>query len=276
VTTIPSPGTTDPAQQARAVHYGLLQLGLKSPLQPAVEMLTRVEKVGVARTFGIGEARAARVKIADDIARGKREFGEDVLREWEATSLWVAEENGIAPTATWVGEAVGRAGKAAAAGVFLAQAATIFDTVAAAARVEVEALEQLPPAPDTLWAAADQLRTLAAIEGHEGTLSVLTRVDQRFWQAQRIAEVVRDGAGHGVPPDAAPRSSFTYRNWRLVMDDENHGIMTPTHSLLRLWRATTRDWQPGVWKASEVDEPTAQERTFASRLKRFGSAVGTG
>lgn len=265
------------AEQVRRVHLSLQQLGLKSPLDRAAEQLARIDKLSFARQLYIGQAHTTRAALAADIAAGKRDFDQAAIDAWRQTDGWVAAFNsGDTPAAVGLYEAAARSARASAVGIFNSVAGTVFDTVAEAVQVEVRVLEQLPPVKDTLWAAADQLRTLAATEGHAQTLSTLTRVDERWNQLQHIADLVRDAAGFGGNhlPDGAPRLAFQFRNWRVAWQGREENVLNPTHDLLRLWRTVVLGWEPGCWKPSEIAQPTAAENRFGSRLQRLGTAVG--
>jgi len=57
-------------QAVRALHIGLANLGLPSPLGEAVAVLERSDRLDVQRMAGVGAARAMRAQLAQDIAAG--------------------------------------------------------------------------------------------------------------------------------------------------------------------------------------------------------------
>jgi hypothetical protein len=247
------------------------QLGLPSPLEPAVSVLKALTAVNLARSAGTQAVTRDRDALARAIATGEREFDDKALREWAAGGLWVADGED-APASASLGSAVARAAQREAVQMFVVNAAEVFSTVATAVRDEIAKLEALPKPPRGLWAAADPTRLLVRSEGHAQTLSNLAAVTDKFWILQRVADVVRQPAGEGFEryPDGAPRDAAVYRNWRKALAEED--AMVSTHRSMWLWREFVDGWEPGIWRAADI-ETTA--RTARSRpSSRFGSAVG--
>lgn len=156
---------------------------------------------------------------------------------------------------------------------FMVSAASVFDTVRDAERLEISRLEALLTPPAGLWAAGDPTRLLARAPGHESSLSVLASVQDKFQSLQKVAGAVRGPAGHGYErfPDGAPRDAAVYRDWQKMLGEV--GTMATTDKTLRLWRTVVDGWAPGVWRPEDV-ETTAEDRTLRAKLQRFGAAVG--
>jgi hypothetical protein len=269
---------SDPTATLKWVHLVLTtQLGLPSPLAPAVALLDRLQAVDLAKLGGMEAVTRNRETLARAIATGERDFDDDAVREWADGGLWVAGfEAGYGnyvPPASSLSTAVARAAQREAAHLFTVNAAAIFTTLQTAARDEVAKLEALPKPPRGLWVAGDPTQLLVRTAEHAETLSTLAFVDDRFWVLQRLADVVRSPAGFGFEryPDGAPRLAAVYRRWPKALDEE--GAMASTHKSLRLWRAVVDGWQPGVWRPEDI-KTTPADSSFSAKLQRFGFAVG--
>jgi hypothetical protein len=206
--------TTDPANAVRPVHAALVSLGLRSPLQPALDLLHRVDELGRIRAEGTGRARALRTRLAQEIAEGRRTLDEAALAEFAETRLWwldIAGPNGgtYASPADALTDEASRIARSRAAGIFTSTANAIFNTVREDGKKQVARLAALPEPPARVFIPnGDALRVLADSKGHEETISVLTNVDSRWVGLRNIADAVRPAAGSAMEhfPWAARRT----------------------------------------------------------------------
>ncbi len=271
--------STEPTSVLRWVHLVLTtQLGLPSPLAPAVEMLDRLQAVELAKFAGQDAVNLKRQALALAIARGEREFDDDAVREWARGGEWLAGfEDGYGanyvPPASSLNNSVARAAQREASRMFVVSAPEIFETVRVAVAKEVAKLEALPKPPRGLWTSSDPTQLLVRSEGHAETLSILAHTSDKFWTLQKIADVVRHPAGHGFEryPDGAPRDAAVFRNWRKALDEAP--AMASTHKSLYVWRTVVEGWEPGVWKPEDI-KTTPADASFSAKLARFGYAVG--
>jgi len=104
---------------------------------------------------------------------------------------------------------------------------------------------------------------------------VVANATSRFWRAQHLVALVRCAAGYGAErlTTGAPRQALVYRNWHKALEAERD--LRQTYKSMQLWRTVVDDWQPGIWKPSDV-ETKPEDRSFTARLKNLGSAVTGG
>lgn len=270
------PITKNPSDLVRPMHALLAhELGLPSPLAPAVKMLDRAAALSFNRTAGLASAQAARHALARAVALGEREFDEDSVREYDAGAIWGTggPHPGI-PASVQLADDVLAQARLHAAQELAKHAGGIFDTLATEAAWLVGVLEALPPPPRGLFGGGDPATLLTRAPGHESTYSTVLGTSDRFWIVSRGADQVRTAAGHGIErfPDGAPRLAGTYKNWRVALEKVDSELkITPRH--FRLWRTVLDGWQPGVWRPEDI-ETTAADRSFGAKLRNLGSAVG--
>src|SRR5215212_7886660 len=93
------------------------ELGLKSPLAPAVAVLDRAATLSLARHTGVQAARSARADLARRIALGEVPFDEGTVRAYDEGRVWVSDLNAKdTPAATALAEEVTRQAQASAGG----------------------------------------------------------------------------------------------------------------------------------------------------------------
>jgi len=269
------PALNAPSARVKVLHTLLVnELNLASPLGEAVGVLERAEGLGHTRATAAQAAQGARVGLARAIASGERVFDAAAVEEYGDGDLWVGSDDVESPSSRLRREVIGEA-ESLAAFAFVANAAAVFDALAAEARRIVGVFEGLPEPPAQLWASADAAGLLAGSPEHQATLSAVLGLNGRFDRVQRGSDLVRDASGNGFErvADGAPRSALVYRRWRLV--EERRADMTTTAAPLRLWRAVLDGWQPGVWRPKDI-MATADDARFSTRLRRFGVAVAGG
>ena len=276
MTTEPMPATVNPSDLVRPLHALLAhELGLKSPLDKAVEMLDRAAALSFNRTTGLQAAQAARQAIARAIALGEAQFDESTVRAFDEGSIWLSNPTHPSiPASVELADQVLLEAQQAAATELMKHASTVFDQLATEARRVVGIFEALPEPPKGLFAAGDPVTLLNRAPGHAETYSVVLKATDRFWSVTRAADLVRGPAGHGAErlPDGATRLAFTYRDWRTALAKANADLRS-VHRHLRLWFTVVDGWEPGVWKPEDI-ETTPADRTFSAALKNFGAAVG--
>jgi hypothetical protein len=270
--------TQHPSEYVRGLHALLTaQLGLKSPLGRAVEILDRAEKVAfVEKGAAVAAARSARDVLARQIAAGERPYDEKSVREYDAQRVWIADDDApkTYPAATMLSSKVQAHARALAGNEVVNNAPKVFDLVAAEATRVVDTLQRLPEPPSGLFSGSgDPARQLIATAGHEATYSTVLTANMRFDWCLAAADMVRADAGNGFEklPDGAPRWAYVWRNWHHVMAREGQLGTVPKH--MRLWWRVLDDWQPGVWRPADV-ETTPADATFGAKLKNLGGAVG--
>src|SRR4051794_4577921 len=124
--------TRAPSDLVRPLHSILAtQLGLPSPLEPAVKVLDRAAALGFARQTGVGAARLARADLARRIALGEVPFDAATIAAYDEGRIWVSDGHVQAiPAATALAEEATRQAQAAAGGMMAMHAPGIFDALA--------------------------------------------------------------------------------------------------------------------------------------------------
>jgi len=269
---------TDPATQisaetaVRRLHGELPSLGVPSPFGEAMKKLSRVDRMVALAHQTDFEAVQRRRILAEQLAAGEVSLDEAVAGLDVRTVRAESAELGLGRTLAAEAASIAKASMAAE---LAPRAVGVFDNLANLAEQVVRTLQNLPTPPPNLWSSPDPTVLLAGSAGHELTLSTVADATSRFWRIQALVNMVRNTAGHGFErfPDGAPRSAAVYRNWRLVLDEED-GLRT-VHRSMRLWKVTIDNWQPGVWKPSDIETKPA-DRSFGARLRNLGQAVTGG
>jgi hypothetical protein len=91
--------------------------------------------------------------------------------------------------------------------------------------------------------------------------------------AHSLADTFRDHCGYAFLsfPGGAPRMSMWLKHWHKALEDQTFGRLKPE---LRIPYAVDRQFGPGLWAPSDVDDSTAAGKSLRGRLRNLGSAVG--
>lgn len=197
---------------------------------------------------------------------------DDVASVSMATWPWLVAEPGQRSAAAELVYQAGRMIESSIDGKIASCGEQIFALLQGKARHLVAEVAALPKLPQAIWRSAAPDEDLGRIPVHRSTWGVLLAAYRDFEAVHRVAEQIRDGLGLGPDslPDGAPRSALAMRNWRLVL--ENSTEFDSLKKPLRLPYAIEHGFEPGLWRPEDVKtRPT--DRTFKTKLQRFGSAV---
>src|SRR4051794_37733075 len=119
--------TQSPSSLVGPLHALLVtELGLKSPLAPAVAVLDCAARLGFSRQTGVSAARTARADLARRIATGELPFDDNTIHAYDEGRIWVSDRNAKAtPAATALAEDVTRQAAATAGGMLAMHAGAI-------------------------------------------------------------------------------------------------------------------------------------------------------
>jgi hypothetical protein len=134
-------------------------------------------------------------------------------------------------------------------------------------------VEALPEFPAGIWAAPSPAEVLGRLPPHRASYGTLDATRRGFELAVDVAAFVRDNIGANADslPDGAPSQMLVSRNWKAWLFDNDSGRVKPD---LRLRYAIEHDFQPGIWRPSDV-EVKKEDQTFGAKLRNLGSAVSS-
>lgn len=253
-----------------------LKLPLPETVTRALARVGRASALNAEYTGLAHQARAERAEAVAELIDGRTDLGAavEVFAITGAMTSGSTVADRAAPVALAVLEEATRTAGLQCADALATSAGPIFDALRTECRAVVSTIENLPAPPRGLWGHADPLRLLVRSDGHEATLSVLSRANDRFELCHQAAEYVREPAGAGIQhfEDGSSHSVLAYRDWRRFAEIE--ADLAVTRSELRLWRSVVDGAEPGLWRPEDVPKLKAKEKTFNSILQRTGFATG--
>lgn len=256
------------------------QLGLPVPkvIAEALARLNRAVELHGEYMHLAHQARAERAGAISELLDGHADLSvvTDVYAITASLTAGVSAADRDAPVVLGVLADASRTAAERCNDALVIAAGPVFDALHAACRKVIAEVEALPAPPDGLWGHPDPLKLLVRADGHESSISVLHKANDRWELIHQTAAYVRDAAGAGVErfEPGSSRAVLWYRNWRRYAEIEPD--LTATHGDLRLWKSIMEGCEPGLWRPEDAQKLTAKETTFASVLQRTGFALASG
>lgn len=131
------------------------------------------------------------------------------------------------------------------------------------------------PLPDKVWSTPDPSALVMRSEHPESWTTMLVQTD-RFIRVHEAADLVRGLGGMQTDlPGSAPRLAWQYRAW--LSAQQHFEQLRLVEKPLRLRWAVDHGWQPGLWRAEEINgngDPRPAPRPNPLTVGRLKRAVG--
>jgi hypothetical protein len=278
---VPAPQLGSPAQMSPPARLtwlrtALTELSLPTDFLSAAEALVERARALRAEAVTASQQAAARRSAAlNTLGRDQAATLAEAVAQWQGQSPWLdTQPDHQRPPALEIAETGARAIESNIVGQLMNHAPRLWGLAQKKAAEIVAEVAALPPMPAQLWQVSDVAGEFARFSAHKSTYGTLTAAYRDFNLAHSIANVVRDQLGYGYErfPMGAPRTALWLKNWRKELVDD--GTFARQPGALRLPYAIAKGFEPGLYAPRDVEDSTAQDKSFQGRLKNLGIAAG--
>lgn len=280
MTAIPAPnsgqviwgGPTAPQGQLPTDHVSLVRglagvldgLGLAGSLAASRRLLARADELAQANTDEQQGAHKRQAAAISDLVAASGPVDVAALTERLAgVAPWLVTDGaGQHPgPAVWAVAAAARTARSHASAMLAAEAPGVYGQLQKLAAEAVAEVTGLDRPPDEVWHSPDPASVMVRAD-RGGDWAVLLRTAHKYDEIHRAARVLRSTGGLGPdglpPPGSSEPSCWELRNWQAALPVLHELRRVP--GVLRVRYCADRNWEPGLWRTSDLNRPAAPDR----------------